>query len=402
MAKVLFINPGPSGHLNPAVAVSKTLVERGEDVVFYANAHYKEKLSGTGVELRIIPSEPIVEAFTTYGMNHLFNVINGLLKTTDIILPQILEDVQHEHYDYLIHDSMFGCGHLVSQKLNIPTISTVTSFNQTTQMFDDFTKNLATTLTQDEVDNANAAFDELKQHVEYTYNVDVPSRFEVMNNPGDLNLSYVMEKFQIDYASFDSERNYFAGPSVIQPQPSGFMDEIDRSRPIIYISLGTIFNQNIAFFNKCFKALKDLNVTVVVSIGNENRLEDFEDIPDNFIIKAYVPQTELLQYTSLFLTHAGMNSTNESMMMGVPMLAFPQSADQPVVAQQIEDLNLGQQLNAETMTPEILKQTVLDMLGNLEYYQHNIDQIRDTETNQRPGYELAVDRILAFRDQNCK
>ena len=45
------------------------------------------------------------------------------------------------------------------------------------------------------------------------------------------------------------------------------MDELDTSRPVIYISLGTIFNQNIPFFNKCFTALKDIDATVVVSIG---------------------------------------------------------------------------------------------------------------------------------------
>ena len=88
------------------------------------------------------------------------------------------------------------------------------------------------------------------------------------------------------------------------------MDYIDQTQPIIYISLGTIFNQNIAFFNKCFKALADINASIVVSIGETNHLNDFDEVPDNFIIKDYVPQTELLQHTALFLTHAGMNSTN--------------------------------------------------------------------------------------------
>ncbi|MEJ8515018.1 nucleotide disphospho-sugar-binding domain-containing protein, partial [Staphylococcus capitis] len=84
--------------------------------------------------------------------------------------------------------------------------------------------------------------------------------------------------------------------------------------------------------------------SVIVSIGEANNAADFDTVPDNVLLKSYVPQTELLQHTALFLTHAGMNSTNEALLMDVPLLAFPQNADQPLVAQQIENINVGQQL----------------------------------------------------------
>ena len=88
-------------------------------------------------------------------------------------------------------------------------------------------------------------------------------------------------------------------------------------------------------------------------------------------------------------------------MMGVPMLAFPQNADQPVVAQQIENLNIGQQLNSETFTVEQLKQTVLMMLDHLDEYQDNIAMIKDPSHSEQYGYELAVNKILEFRDTHC-
>ncbi|MGO2107677.1 MAG: macrolide family glycosyltransferase, partial [Staphylococcus equorum] len=369
MANVLFINSGSPGHFNPTIAVCKELVERGENVVYYICDKYKENLAGTGVKVRTLPTDAILDRFRSYGQHHLYNVMNGLLKTADIIVPQILEETKDEHYDYMIHDSMFSCGHIIAQKLNIPSISSITSFAHSKQSFNAFTEKLTTMVDASEIKQADETFNELKQHLESTYNVEVPSRFEVMNNPGDFNLCYVMKGFQMNYDLFDAQRYVFTGPSVIQPQPSGFMDDIDQTRPIIYISLGTIFNQNIAFFNKCFKALADINASVVVSIGETNHLNDFDEVPDNFIIKNYVPQTELLQHTALFLTHAGMNSTNEAMMMNVPMLAFPQSADQPMVAKQIADLNLGHHIDGETITPEQLSCAVSEMLENQMYYQ---------------------------------
>ena len=401
MAKVLFINPGSAGHVNPTVAVCKTLVEKGEEVVYYASDQFTERLKGTGVELRTLDTEAMMAYFSAYGRDHLFNVMNGLLNTADLFLPKILKDIEGEHYDYMIFDSMFGCGYMLAQKLDIPAISSVTTFAHTKASFDRFTQQLATNITTEAKEKADKDFDKLKAHVETTYDVTVPSRYELMNNPGDFNISYVMQKFQIDYTAFDSNRYFFAGPSVIQPQSTGFMSEIDRSKPIIYISLGTVFNENVPFFNKCFKALADMDVTVVVSIGHTNDLAAFDDIPSNFVIKSFVPQTELLQYTTLFLTHAGMNSTNEAMMMGVPMLAFPQSADQPVVAQQIENLGIGQQLNSETFTVAQLQQTIRLMLEHLTDYQNNIDNIRNTEESLQPGYDLAVEKILDFRDTHC-
>ncbi|MDU9418842.1 glycosyltransferase [Staphylococcus lloydii] len=240
----------------------------------------------------------------------------------------------------------------------------------------------------------------MKEHVEQTYNVKIPSRHEVVNNPGDFNISFVTKGFQLDYDAFDSTKFNFVGPSVLPPKPSGFMDNVNTNRPLIYVSLGTVFNQNVAFFNKCFSALANIDATVIVSIGKTNNAEDFDTIPDNVIIKDYVPQVEVLQHADLFLTHAGMNSTNEAIMLNVPLLAFPQSADQPVVANQIENLKIGQQLDADSITAEQLANTVKDMLAHRQTYQQNIEQVKNVQTHKQPGYELGAQAILDFYNKH--
>src|SRR5699024_9589207 len=72
----------------------------------------------------------------------------------------------------------------------------------------------------------------------------------------------------------DPEYYKFVGPSILEPKDSGFMDHIDTTRPVVYISLGTVFNQNIEFFNLCFEAFADIDASFVVSIGHDNQLED--------------------------------------------------------------------------------------------------------------------------------
>ena len=72
----------------------------------------------------------------------------------------------------MIHDSMFSCGHILAQKLNIPSISSITSFARIKQSFDAFTEKLTTMVDANEIKQADETFNELKQHIESTYNVE--------------------------------------------------------------------------------------------------------------------------------------------------------------------------------------------------------------------------------------
>jgi UDP:flavonoid glycosyltransferase YjiC (YdhE family) len=58
-----------------------------------------------------------------------------------------------------------------------------------------------------------------------------------------------------------------------------------------------------------------------------------------FVRKA--PQVELLKRATLFITHAGMNSTLEALQLGVPMVAILIGNDQPGVAPRIQYHQLG-------------------------------------------------------------
>jgi UDP:flavonoid glycosyltransferase YjiC (YdhE family) len=49
---VLFLNVPLHGHINPTLDLASELVLRGNEVVYYASASFREKVEATGAEFR--------------------------------------------------------------------------------------------------------------------------------------------------------------------------------------------------------------------------------------------------------------------------------------------------------------------------------------------------------------
>lgn len=52
--------------------------------------------------------------------------------------------------------------------------------------------------------------------------------------------------------------------------------------------------------------------------------------PANFIMQPHVPQLELLPKVDLFITHGDINSIQEGLYFGVPLIVVPQQMEQMI------------------------------------------------------------------------
>ena len=116
---------------------------------------------------------------------------------------------------------------------------------------------------------------------------------------------------------------------------------VGQGRPVIYISLGSINTDFIAFYKMCIHAFENLDYYVVMSIGNKCKIDQLGTIPSNFYVGNFLPQLAVLRQTDIFVTHAGFNSVSEALYYGIPMYALPLVNDQYMVAKRIKDLELG-------------------------------------------------------------
>ncbi|EEL87522.1 glycosyl transferase family 1 [Bacillus cereus] len=394
MARVLFINAGSEGHINPTLQVVEELISRGEEVVYFSIEAFRDRIEKTGATVRTFDDQKFIQAFLSGGRNYLQERINGLLHTTDVVIPCVLEQIEGEHFDYMIHDSMFGCGRLLAQILKLPAINSCTSFAQDEKSFKQMLDHLSKNIPLEVQDRVHNDFENLTNGIKEKYGVDINAPYEVFCNPASLTIVYTIKEFQ-PFGDTFNETFKFVGPSIsTQVKNEGFDYTPIEEKSLIYISLGTVFNEALDFYKLCMKAFENSKHTIVMSIGNKTEISDLGNIPKSFIVKNYVPQTELLKYTKLFITHGGMNSTHEGLYNGVPLIVIPQSADQPVIAKQVETLGAGIKLHMKELTEDQLRESVDLVLNNSSFKETALNM--KESFRKSGGYKQAADEIFKF------
>jgi len=397
MARVLFINGGSEGHINPTIGVVQELISRGEEVVYFCIEAFRERIEETGAVVRTFDEQRFIKAFISGGRNYLPERINGLLLTADIVIPSVLEQIEGERFDYIIHDSMFGCGRLLAQILKLPAICSCTSFAQTKESFDNMLEQFYENAAAETVKPIFDKYKSLTAMVNEKYVVDIESPYEVFCNPAPLTIVYTTREFQPYGESLDHTYK-FVGPSI----SSRFIQEkfdvtAMKGKNPIYISLGTVFNRALEFYMLCLEAFGNTDHIIVMSIGDKTELSDLGEIPENFLIKNYVPQTDVLSLSKLFITHGGMNSVHEGLYYGVPLIVIPQSADQPLIAKQVTDIGAGITLTMNTLTVHQLRAAADDVLSRTTFKEAALTM--GSSFRESGGYIQAVNEIFEYKSR---
>jgi MGT family glycosyltransferase len=174
--------------------------------------------------------------------------------------------------------------------------------------------------------------------------------------------------------------------------PVPFPWEILTDKPLIYASLGTLVNGLDDVYKCILEAVEPLaDVQVVLSVGENIDLQNLGPIPSNTIVVRSAPQIELLKGAVLCITHAGLNTTLESLAQGVPMVAIPVGYDQPGVAARIAHHGTGEFIEVDELTTVRLGGLVQKVLQvpsyreRAEYFQRVISKTR--------GLDVAADII---------
>ena len=167
-----------------------------------------------------------------------------------------------------------------------------------------------------------------------------------------------------------------------------------RESPVIYVSLGTLFNADAAFFRECFEAFRHMDARVIMSIGATVSEASLGPPPQNFTVQPYVPQLEVLQRAAVFVSHGGMNSVSESLYYGVPLVVIPQMSEQELVGRRVEGLGAGLYLAKTKATAANLREAVERVLAD-ERFRRQAAVVRESFL-AAGGVTRAADAIVGF------
>jgi len=163
--------------------------------------------------------------------------------------------------------------------------------------------------------------------------------------------------------------------------------------PLIYASMGTVQNGAEHVFRTIADACAGLDCQLVMSLGENVSLAAVGALPGDCIAVARAPQLDLLRRATLCITHAGLNTALESLSKGVPMVAIPVTNDQPAVAARIAYTGTGVVVPYRRLSRPRLRHAVQQVLSEPRYRERARDLQRAIAAGR--GLDRAAEIIEA-------
>jgi MGT family glycosyltransferase len=110
-----------------------------------------------------------------------------------------------------------------------------------------------------------------------------------------------------------------------------------------------------------------LDVQLVIAHGGGMSAEAVRSLPGSPLVVEYAPQPDVLAHASLTITHAGMNTTLDSLTYGVPLVAIPITFEQPGTGARIRSTGVGEVFPLAKLSISTLRSAIKRVLTENSY-----------------------------------
>ena len=435
--KIMVMIPPATGHINPICGLIHELCkDENIEVIFFSDETYRELIEKTGAKFRL-NEEPTISTMDP-------NLLASKVKISSLLdmvinfayaqLPQYIAEVEKEKPDMIIYDDMsFTAKYLIEiikarnakGDKTIPIPKTA-AFSPNFPMSAKMVKLMRENSNEDIWSLFSLANTFRKQFVfSWYYGISVynPLRFFQERNP-NINIIGINPELQPDRNEFN-DTFIFVGSCISEearsvdlkhdPELNSILAQFDNKPndlKLIFLSLGTVFNTKFYVFEKAVEAFIKYDENrnrhfmlnqfkIIISVGgsglkkfNEKIANGELNIPNNILLRASVPQLEVLKRADLFITHCGMNSTLETIKYGVPVVALPLNGDQPINAVRIcDELKFGVRLDPDSFTIDQLNDSIDQILSDGKF-KANIERMSKISAK----YKGAIDGAKILTD----
>jgi MGT family glycosyltransferase len=326
MARIAILSVPAYGHLNPVLPIARELVRRGHDVVFFNESSFEPLIVATGARFSAYPPVIHLEDFSrTLKDGDMIAWIEMIFSASGRLLAATYAALRDDPPDIVVYDGIAMWGEMLAAKLRLPSVSISTTFSSdaVTRGLRDVLRDTAGIVPR--LPGFIRGFASIARHGLLQF----PHTLPIVPRRGTLTLMLTSREFHPPSRWRDHPAVAFVGCSI---DPGTRQERFDfgrlDGRPLLYVSLGTLHHGNAAFFDTCIRAFADFPGQLLLSVGRGTDLARFAGAPPKFIVAEAVPQLAILQRTTVFVTHGGLNSVHEALWHGVPMVAAPQQIEQ--------------------------------------------------------------------------
>lgn len=355
--RLLFVALGGHGHVTPTLPLAGELIRRGYRVDYACGPEFGDAVTTAGARWVALPGLPPFTPPADVGPQMVALWFRHFFAALAATYPVLLEHAREYRPNAVLYDATNWPARLVARRLSIPAVRTVPNLAE-----NDSYAGVDQALTaglDDDPEMAALDHDVAAFAAEHRVELDVASTMDVTEA---LNLVFVPRSFQPAGESFDT-RFRFLGPVLGERPGEQPWAPPDPSRPVLFISLGSIFTDHPKFYRMCLEAFGDGRWQVAMTLGATDPAE-LGPLPATVEARRWFPQLDVLAHAAAFLTHAGMGSTMEALHYGVPMLTLPQMPEQAVNADRVTELGLGRRLNPETLSAATLREAADEVSSN--------------------------------------
>lgn len=329
-----------SGHVNPTLDLITALADRGHRVTVTTTPAWEPAVRAHGGTFRDMTPGLPPDVDLDHPPGPLLDTAALLARATRGLLGPLLDDLSRDRPDVVVHDAMAPWGRHAADILRIPRVCSSATFAVHPRM----SRSPAALLdaARELVSGRRGVGDYRRTAaaLRRDFGIRLGPPPEMFMNRGDApTVVYTSATLQPG-ARFLGPTVEYVGPRHPPRGAPGPADGLPAGR-LVYVSLGTLFNQRPDFFRACIAALADEPMGVVLSVGRDLDPAVLGPLPPNVHVRASVDQRAVLERTDVFVTHGGMNSVHEGLVAGTPMVVSPQAADQPLVARRLDELGAG-------------------------------------------------------------
>lgn len=386
--KAVYIPVGATGHILASLPMIGELVKKGVEVLYFAPERYRAQVEVTGAKFSPIPvvaGQDSVDA----GDDFLAGIPLVFLGEAAGVIDHILPVAETFAPDVVINDPLALAGRIVAKVLDKPLVMLHTTYvsNEHFSMCRFWPVYPDTNPARAKAHEISAAFTE-------KYGVKHMDVYEIFEGRGDYNLCTLSKSFQPAGDTFGDDF-YFVGAQIAKRADSGTWQPPTNGKPLLYTSLGSLFNNWPEFYQMLFPVVKDMDINVICSIGSVLKPEDLGDIPENVTVMPFTPQLEVLANTDYFITHAGVGSVMEALYYGVPSFCVPQMDEQVFTAGRMMELKIASSsFQKHELTEEKLRTALEELISNPVYKQNAEAMAKEMHDNG--GCERAAQAVIDY------